>query len=68
MLFKLPDGVKVDLPIEFMDVKDSLFVPTLKSQSTIGRLHTQAKRSGYELRCEKAIFDGYLGVLFWRVK
>ena len=68
MLIELPDNVTIDLPIEFMDVKDSLFVPTLKDKSAKGRLQSAARKLGFEIRCEKAIHDGYLGVMLWRVK
>ncbi len=68
MIVDLPDGGEIDLPIEFMDVKDSLFIPTLKIEKTRWMIIKLADELGFEVICRQSIVDGYLGVLFWRMK
>lgn len=68
MKFDLPDGGDIDLPIEYMEVKDCLFVPTLKPDEVQLKLYKVAEQLGFELTTRTKITDGYLGVQFWRMK
>lgn len=68
MVVELPDGVKLDVPMEHMVVKDALFVPTLKVRETRTLLHRLAKECEIEITAHQKIHDGYLGVMVWRIK
>lgn len=68
MIVDLPDGGEIDLPIEFMIVKDSLFIPTLKMEETKNMIQRLAHKLSFKVSCKQAIIDGYLGVLFWRLE
>lgn len=68
MQVKTPDEVFVDIPIEHMQVKDVLFVPTLKLHDTRVMLHRLAKECEIEIECHRRIHDGFLGVMVWRTK
>jgi len=68
MIVDLIDGGEIDVPIEFMDVKDSLFIPTLKLEKTKKMIIKLADEVGFAVLCKQSIVDGYLGVLFWRVR
>jgi hypothetical protein len=67
MRLQLPDGGFIEVPIEAMVVKDSLFVPTLKAAETKTLLRQAAGEIGIKTRGRTAIVDGYLGVLLRRV-
>ena len=67
MIVDLPDGGDIDLPIEFMIVKDSLFIPTLKMEETRDMIVRLARKLEFKVSCKQAIIDGYLGILFWRI-
>lgn len=67
MRLQLPDGGFIEVPIEAMVVKDSLFVPTLKAAETRTLLRQAASEIGIRTRSRIAIVDGYLGVLLRRV-
>lgn len=68
MLFRLPDGGELDLPIEYMEVKDSLFIPTLKIDETREKVYTIASKLGIKISAKGAIVDGYLGLQIWRLE
>jgi len=67
MRLQLPDGGFIEVPIEAMVVKDSLFVPTLKAAETKTLLRQAAGEIGIKTRSRTTIVDGYLGVLLRRV-
>lgn len=60
------DGGMVDIPIEFMEVKDSLFVPTLQPRETKNILRMVARTLEITIECKTGVIDGYYGVLIWR--
>ena len=68
MIVDLPDGGEIDLPIEFMIVKDSLFIPTLKMEETKNMIQRLAHKLDFKISYKQAIIDGYLGILFWRLE
>lgn len=67
MLLKTPDGVELEVPMEFMAVKDSIFVPTLVPDQTQLMLRKVAENLEMKLSFKTAVVDGYLGVLFQRI-
>ena len=67
MIVEVPDGGEIDLPIEFMIVKDCLFIPTLKMGETKEMILKLAYKLEFKVSCKQAIIDGYLGILFWRI-
>ena len=67
MLIRLPDDVDIEVPIEVMTIKDSIFVPTLKPVETRALLRAIAKDINIKLAFATLVVDGYLGVQFWRV-
>lgn len=68
MLLSLPDGVEMDVPFEYLDVKDSIFIPTLKSTELRLLLRRVAKDIEFTIEMHNAIEDGYLGLMVWRIK
>lgn len=68
MHLELPDGGSIDLPMEAMVIKDSLFVPTLKAKEMRAVLREAAAEIEIKLCLKTAIIDGYLGVLLRRVE
>lgn len=68
MLFELPDGGSMDLPMEYMDVKDSLFIPTLKADEVQSKLYLLADKLEFKIVTRTCVVDGYLGLQFWRVQ
>jgi len=66
MVILLPDGVEREVPLEFMDVKDAVFIPTLKLTETKAVLRKVAKIIEIEVEIKNTIEDGYLGVMVWR--
>lgn len=68
MLFELPDGGSMDLPMEYMDVKDSLFIPTLKADEAQAKLYLIADKLEFKIVTRTCIVDGFLGVQLWRVQ
>lgn len=67
MVILLPDGVEMELPLEFMAVKDAVFVPTLKLGTTKAVIRGITNMLEYEVKMQTAIQDGYLGVMVWRI-
>jgi len=68
MILPLPDGIEMEVPIEYLDVKDGLFVPTLKTSETKSLLKRVARSIQIEIEAKNAIEDGYLGVMVWRTR
>jgi hypothetical protein len=68
MIILLPDGIEMEVPIEYLDVKDGLFVPTLKMPETKVILKRIARGIQIDIEVKNAIEDGYLGVMAWRVR
>lgn len=66
MVILLPDGVEREVPLEYMEVKDAVFVPTLKLTETKAVLRKVAKELEIQVEVGNAIEDGYLGVMVWR--
>lgn len=67
MLIKLPDGGNIDIPIEYMIVKDSIFIPTLEADKTKKLINKMSDELEIQTKCKQVVYNGYLGVLFWRV-
>jgi len=66
-LFKTADGAEFDLPLEYLDIKDCVFVPTLKTDATRNLVCQLADKLEIKVNCRAVIEDGYLGVMVWRV-
>jgi hypothetical protein len=67
MVLLLPDGVEMEVPIEHMVVKDSIFIPTLRPIELRNMLQSIAKKLEMEVTTKSVIEDGYLGMMVWRV-
>lgn len=67
MQINLPDEVVVEIPLEHMEVKDSLFIPTLRIEDTRILVHRLACELEIKVTTKTAIVDGYLGLMVWRV-
>lgn len=67
MVILLPDDVESEIPLEFMDVKDAVFIPTLNIQATRSIIRKAAKLLEIEVEMHMAVEDGYLGVMVWRI-
>jgi hypothetical protein len=68
MILQLPDGVEMDVPIEFMVVKDSVFIPTLKPTEVRYIVKRIARELEYSVEMSNTVEDGYLGLMVWRVQ
>jgi hypothetical protein len=68
MILQLPDGVEMEVPIEFMVVKDSVFIPTLKPTELRYLIKRIARELEYTVEMQNAVEDGYLGLMVWRVQ
>lgn len=66
MILNLPDDVTMNVPLEHMAVKDSIFVPTLKIEETRSLVARTAKEIEITVASKTAVVDGYLGIVFWR--
>ena len=64
----LPDDVTMEVPIEYLEVKDSVFIPTLKATELRLILRRIAKEIEISIEMQNAIKDGYLGLMVWRIK
>lgn len=62
------DGVSREIPLEHMDKKDAVFVPTLNNQTTRGVLRRITNELGYEVTMRSMIHEGFLGVMVWRTE
>jgi len=68
VVLSLPDGVEIEIPIEYLEVKDGLFVPALKLPATRTVLNRIARKLEMQVKIINTIEDGYLGLMVWRVK
>jgi hypothetical protein len=64
----LPDDVEMDVPIEYLAVKDSVFIPTLKATELRYIMRRVAKEIEITIEMQTVIEDGYLGLMVWRTK
>jgi len=67
MYLQLPDGVEMEVPIEFMVVKDSVFIPTLKPTEVRYIVKRIAKELEFTVEMRTTVEDGYLGLMVWRI-
>jgi len=67
MYLQLPDGVEMEVPIEFMVVKDSVFIPTLKPTEVRHIVKRIAKELEFTVEMRTTVEDGYLGLMVWRI-
>ena len=67
MVLLLPDGVEMEVPIEFMVVKDSVFIPTLKPTEVRYIVKRIAKELEFTVEMRTTVEDGYLGLMVWRI-
>lgn len=67
MILQLPDGVEMDVPIEFMVAKDSVFIPTLKPTELRYIINRVVKELEYTVEMRVTVEDGYLGLMVWRL-
>jgi hypothetical protein len=68
MFLQLPDDVEMNVPIEHMVVKDSVFIPTLKPVELRIIIRRIAKDLEYAIEMRNVVQDGYLGLMVWRVQ
>jgi hypothetical protein len=68
MILQLPDGIEMEVPIEFMVVKDSVFIPTLMPAELKSLIKKIARELKYTVEMQRAVEDGYLGLMVWRVQ
>jgi len=68
MILQLPDGVEMEVPIEFMVVKDSVFIPTLKPTELRYLIKRVVKELEYTVEIRNTVEDGYLGLMVWRLQ
>lgn len=68
MQIKIADEGVVDAPLEFMVVKDSVFIPTLQSSKAERVLHKVAKQLQFEFVYRTVVYEGFLGLRVWRTK
>lgn len=57
-----------NFPLDWMQVGDSFFIPTLKPSSMIYSIDNGAKRAGIKVKIYETIKDDCLGVRVWRVR
>lgn len=68
MILQLPDGIEMEVPIEFMVVKDSVFIPTLMPAELKSLIKKVARELKYTVEMKNTVEDGYLGLMVWRVQ
>ena len=66
--FITADGGEFDLPLEYLEIKDCVFVPTLKVEATRELVRRLADKLEIKVAVRTAIEEGYLGLLIWRVE
>lgn len=67
MILRLPDDVEMEVPIEYMVVKDSVFIPTLKPVELRVIIKRIARDLEFAVDIRNTVQDGYLGLMIWRV-
>lgn len=68
MVILLPDGVEMDVPIEYMVVKDSVFIPTLRASELRPTIKRIAKAIEIKVEMRDTVEEGYMGLMVWRVQ
>lgn len=68
MVILLPDGIEMEVPIEYMNVKDSVFIPALKTTELRHIIKRIAKELEISVVMQNAIEEGYLGLMVWRTE
>jgi hypothetical protein len=68
VVLSLPDGVEIEIPIEYLEVNDGLFVPALNLPATRTVLNRIARKLEMQVKIINTIEDGYLGLMVWRVR
>lgn len=68
MILYLPDGIEMEVPIEFMVVKDSVFIPTLMPAELKSLIKKIARELEYTVQMRHTVEDGYLGLMVWRTQ
>jgi hypothetical protein len=56
-----------NFPLDWMEIGDSFFVPTLKPSSMIYAIDSGAKRAKIRVKIFETIKDDCLGVRVWRL-
>tara|TARA_R100001079_G_C4401390_1_gene131571 strand:- start:365 stop:565 length:201 start_codon:yes stop_codon:yes gene_type:complete len=65
---RLNDEPEWNFPLEWMEVGESFFIPTLKASSMIYAIDSGAKRAGVKVKIFQTIKDGVMGVRVWRIR
>tara|TARA_R100001510_G_scaffold57687_1_gene66866 strand:+ start:10121 stop:10321 length:201 start_codon:yes stop_codon:yes gene_type:complete len=55
-------------PLEWMEVGQSFFIPTLKASSMIYTIDSGAKRAGVKVKIFQTVKDDVMGVRVWRLR
>ena len=55
-------------PLEWMEVGQSFFIPTLKASSMIYTIDSGAKRAGVKVKVFQTVKDDVMGVRVWRIR
>jgi len=66
-LLRTGDGVTLDVPLEYLEIKDCVFVPTLKIDATRDQIYRLADVLEIKVSTRVSIEDGYMGIMVWRV-
>ncbi|MAO24703.1 MAG: hypothetical protein CMJ25_28480 [Phycisphaerae bacterium] len=61
-----PDGLRITVNWENMDVSSSVFVPCVNTEKCKEQLKKLAERKNWELDMQVRIEDGKLGLRTWR--
>jgi len=56
------------LPLDFLEVGESFFIPTVKPSELVYSIDCASKRVGIKTRCYIVAKDGILGVRTWRIR
>tara|TARA_R110000782_G_scaffold189632_1_gene279513 strand:+ start:215 stop:442 length:228 start_codon:yes stop_codon:yes gene_type:complete len=62
-----PDGLRITVNWEVMDVKSSIFIPCINTEKAKDQLKKLAKRKKWEFEVQICIEDKKLGLRVWRI-
>lgn len=65
---RLHDEPEWNFPLDWMNIGDSFFIPTLKPSSVIFAVDEGAKRAKIKVKAFQTIKDNCLGVRVWRIR
>ena len=65
---RLNDEPEWNFPLEWMQVGESFFIPTLKPSSMIYAIDSGAKRAKVKVKIFQTMKDDVMGVIVWRVR